>query len=165
MTRFIDDHKQVYGVEPMCAVLPIAPSTYYASKSRPLSGRALADQELEKDIQRIYDENYGVYGVRKVWRQLRHLPPVPSLSDASKALVVKDDGQVGVVELVPLEDFGSASARNKWRGYVFVSTRDELERLRVAKAVSQVLAAEGVRVSERAFSAAGLDPNEVANSY
>ena len=70
MTRFIDDHKQEYGVEPMCAQLPIAPSTYYASKSRPLSERALSDQELEKDIKRIYDENYQVYGVRKVWKQL-----------------------------------------------------------------------------------------------
>jgi putative transposase len=70
MTRFIEDHRQEFGVEPMCALLPIAPSTYYASKSRPFSERALADAELEKEIQRIYDENYGVYGVRKVWRQL-----------------------------------------------------------------------------------------------
>jgi putative transposase len=70
MTRFIDDHEQEFGVEPMCAVLPIALSTYYATKTRPLSLRALSDQELEKDIQRIHDQNYGVYGVRKVWKQL-----------------------------------------------------------------------------------------------
>ncbi len=70
MTRFIDDHRETFGVEPMCAVLPIAPSTYYASKSRPLSERALHDRELETEIQRIYDENYQVYGVRKVWKQL-----------------------------------------------------------------------------------------------
>jgi putative transposase len=70
MTTFIDDHKQEYGVEPMCKVLPIAPSTYYASKSRPLSERALSDPELEKEIKRIYDDNYGVYGVRKIWKQL-----------------------------------------------------------------------------------------------
>ncbi len=62
MTRFIDDHKEAFGVEPMCAQLPIAPSTYHAVKSRPLSARALADHELEKEIQRIYDENYQVYG-------------------------------------------------------------------------------------------------------
>jgi putative transposase len=71
MTRFIEERKDEFGVEPMCAVLPIAPSTYYASKSRPFSMRALSDHELEKEIQRIYYENYGVYGVRKVWRQLR----------------------------------------------------------------------------------------------
>lgn len=70
MTAFIDCHKEEFGVEPMCALLPIAPSTYYASKYRPLSARALADQELKKDIQRIYDANYQVYGVRKVWKQL-----------------------------------------------------------------------------------------------
>lgn len=70
MTAFIDDYKQEFGVESMCEVLPIAPSTYYASKTRPLSLRALSDAELEKEIQRIYDENYQVYGVRKVWKQL-----------------------------------------------------------------------------------------------
>ena len=71
MTRFIDDHKEEFGVEPMCEVLPIAPSTYYAAISRPPSARALSDQELETEIKRIYDANYSVYGVRKVWRQLR----------------------------------------------------------------------------------------------
>ena len=70
MTVFIDARKKEFGVEPMCEVLPIAPSTYYATKSRPLSMRALADQELEQEIQRIYDKNYQVYGVRKVWKQL-----------------------------------------------------------------------------------------------
>ena len=54
MTRFIDQHKDGFGVEPMCAVLPIAPSTYYASTSRPFSARALADEDLEKESQRIY---------------------------------------------------------------------------------------------------------------
>ena len=70
MSKFIDDHKETFGVEPMCAVLPIAPATYYAAKTRPPSMRALADQELEAEIKRIYDANYQVYGVRKVWKQL-----------------------------------------------------------------------------------------------
>jgi putative transposase len=70
MTRFIKERKDEFGVESMCAVLPIAPSTYYASTSRLLSTRALTDAELEKDIKRIYADNYGVYGMRKVWRQL-----------------------------------------------------------------------------------------------
>lgn len=70
MTAFITEHKDEFGVEPMCEVLPIAPSTYYAALSRPPSARARSDEDLEKDIQRIFDENYGVYGVRKVWKQL-----------------------------------------------------------------------------------------------
>jgi putative transposase len=70
MTRFIDARRAEFRVEPMCAVLPIAPSTYYASKSRPPAAREPFDRELEKDIQHIYDENYGIYSVRKVWKQL-----------------------------------------------------------------------------------------------
>ena len=70
MTRFIDERRSEFGVEPMCKVLPIAPATYYATKSRPPSVRELSDRELETEIRRIYDANYQVYGVRKVWKQL-----------------------------------------------------------------------------------------------
>jgi putative transposase len=70
MTRFIDDRKEEFGVEPMCAQLPIAPSTYYATKSRPLSTRAPRDETLSTEIRRVYAANYSVYGPRKVWRQL-----------------------------------------------------------------------------------------------
>jgi putative transposase len=68
--RYIDAHKAEFGVEPICRVLQIAPSTYYAAKSRPPSARSLADVSLGQQIQRIHDENYGVYGIRKVWHQL-----------------------------------------------------------------------------------------------
>lgn len=71
MMAFIKERKEEFGVEPMCQVLPIAPSTYYAALSRPPSTRALADEELEKEIKRIFDANYQVYGVRKVWKQLK----------------------------------------------------------------------------------------------
>jgi transposase InsO family protein len=75
MTAFIDDHKDVYGVEPICSVLPIAPSTYYAHKARQadpsrLPERARRDAALKVEIQRVYNENRQVYGARKVWRQL-----------------------------------------------------------------------------------------------
>jgi putative transposase len=70
MTRFIDDHKQEFGVEPMCKMLPIAPATYYAARVRPPSARALADARLETEITRVYRTNYEVYGARKVWKQL-----------------------------------------------------------------------------------------------
>ncbi len=68
--RYIDEHKAEFGVEPICRVLQFAPSTYYAAKSRPPSARSLADVSLGQQIQRIHDENYGVYGIRKVWHQL-----------------------------------------------------------------------------------------------
>ena len=71
MTTFIEDHRKEFGVEPICTVLPIAPSTYYAARSRPPSARASRDAELRREIQRVYDANYRVYGPRKVWRQLR----------------------------------------------------------------------------------------------
>lgn len=71
MTRFIEAHKEKFGVEPMCKVLPIAPATYYASISRPPSARALADAMLEAEIKRVFKANYEVYGARKVWKQLK----------------------------------------------------------------------------------------------
>jgi putative transposase len=71
MTAFIEDRRNEFGVEPICAVLPIAPSTYYAARSRAPSARALRDEELRREIRRVFESNYRVYGARKVWRQLR----------------------------------------------------------------------------------------------
>ena len=76
MIAFVDDHRQAYGVEPICKVLPIAPSTYrehVAQRRDPakLSARAQRDLKLKPEIARVFAENYAVYGVRKVWRQLR----------------------------------------------------------------------------------------------
>ena len=76
MIAFIDDHRDKHGVEPICEVLPIAPATYYdllaklADPAR-LSDRAKRDADLRPHIQRVFDANWQVYGVRKVWRQLR----------------------------------------------------------------------------------------------
>jgi putative transposase len=76
MTSFIDEHREEYGVEPICAELPIAPSTYYAHKGYEAdpgkrSDRAKRDAALMIEIQRVYTENFCVYGARKIWRQLR----------------------------------------------------------------------------------------------
>ncbi len=71
MTTFIEDNRATFGVEPICCHLPIAPSTYYDAKSRPLSARALRDEKLKPRIARVHKENFGVYGARKVWNQLR----------------------------------------------------------------------------------------------
>ena len=76
MIAFIDAHRGDYGVEPICRVLPIAPSTYHdhAVKQRDpsrLPPRAQRDLALKPEILRVHAENFGVYGVRKVWRQMR----------------------------------------------------------------------------------------------
>jgi transposase InsO family protein len=75
MVSFIDAHRDSYGVEPICTQLPIAPSTYYEHKVREadparLPPRVRRDRELSGEIQRVWDENFRVYGARKVWRQL-----------------------------------------------------------------------------------------------
>lgn len=66
----IDAHRDRWGVEPICQVLEVAPSTYYAATSRPTSARTRRDEELKGEIARVHKENFGVYGVEKVWRQL-----------------------------------------------------------------------------------------------
>ena len=76
MVSFIDAHREVYGVEPICRVLPIAPSTYHAHTARRIeptkrSARARRDDALGPEVRRVFEENFRVYGVRKVWRQLR----------------------------------------------------------------------------------------------
>ena len=76
MIAFIDAHRAVHGVEPICRLLPIAPSTYYAHiacRRDPARGsaRARRDAELRSEIARVHAENFGVYGARKVWRQLK----------------------------------------------------------------------------------------------
>jgi putative transposase len=75
MIAFIDEHRALHGVEPICRVLPIAPSTYHAHAARradpgKLPARARRDITLKTEIRRVYEENFRVYGVRKVWRQL-----------------------------------------------------------------------------------------------
>jgi putative transposase len=67
---FIGAHRERWGVEPVCKVLQIAPSTYYAAVSRQPSARQLSDDRLKPEIARVHRDNFGVYGVEKVWRQL-----------------------------------------------------------------------------------------------
>jgi len=76
MTSFIDEQRGDYGVEPICAVLPIAPSTYYEQKARGadptrLPERVQRDAVVEKEIERVWHEHRRIYGARKVWRQLQ----------------------------------------------------------------------------------------------
>ena len=76
MLGFIEAHRQEHGVEPICKVLPIAPSTWRRHAARAadpakLPARAQRDAGLKADIRRVFEENFQVYGVRKVWRQLQ----------------------------------------------------------------------------------------------
>jgi len=71
VSRYIEVHRVACGVEPICRVLQVAPSSYYAAKVRPPSARALRDAQLKLDIARVHAANFGVYGVRKLWRALR----------------------------------------------------------------------------------------------
>jgi putative transposase len=76
MVAFVDAHRDTYGVEPICRQLPIAPSTYFRQKTQQTdptrrSRRALRDETLRGEIQRVWDAHFQVYGPRKVWKQLR----------------------------------------------------------------------------------------------
>ena len=75
MVRFVDEHRDDYGVEPICAQVPIAPSTYYEHKVRQadptrLPARTRRDAWLSSQVRRVWEDNFKVYGVRKVWRKL-----------------------------------------------------------------------------------------------
>jgi hypothetical protein len=101
MIAFIDDHRGAHGVEPICKVLPIAPSTYHshvAKRRDParLSARARQDAALKIEVRRVFDQNFGVYGVRKVYQRPADVPhagievrhcPVP---DSHQGVVLVD---------------------------------------------------------------------------
>jgi putative transposase len=100
MVSFVDAHKEAYGVEPICASLPIAPATYYEEKARQrdltrLPQRQQRDLRLKEKILRIWKENFEVYGVRKVWRQL--VREGTSVARCTVARLMRDLGLEGVV--------------------------------------------------------------------
>src|SRR5512132_3195945 len=96
MIAYIDANRDRFGVEPICRVLPIAPSTYYGRKQRPPSARAVRDARLKVEIRRVYDDNFGVYGARKVWRQL-HREGIP----VARCRVERLMGELGLRGAVP----------------------------------------------------------------
>jgi transposase InsO family protein len=152
MLAFIDAQRQQYGVESICKVLPIAPATYYEHKRRerdPSYGpaRVQRDHRLQGDIKRVWDENFAVYGVRKVWRQLnREAIVVPRCTVARlmrqlglrgavrgrafKTTTVADDRQVRPADLVN-RDFvvrrpnalwvSDLTYVATWRGFAYVA--------------------------------------------
>jgi len=100
MIAFIDDQRGAHGVEPICKVLPIAPSIYHAHVARRadpsrLSVRAQQDLVLREEINRVFAENFAVYGARKVWRQLRR--EGQSVARCTVERLMKSMGLQGVI--------------------------------------------------------------------
>lgn len=100
MVAFIDQHKEAYGVEPICAELPIAPSTYYEQKARAadptlLPARAQRDGYLVVEIGRVWRENRSVYGADKVWHQLNR--EGVSVARCTVERLMRQEGLRGVV--------------------------------------------------------------------
>jgi putative transposase len=105
MIAFIDDHREVHGVEPICKVLPIAPSTYHAHVAKRvdperLSARAKQDMALKAEIARVFTENFEVYGARKVWRQLNR--EGVAVARCTVERLMQDMGLQGVVRGKPV---------------------------------------------------------------
>ena len=105
MIAFIDDHRGAHGVEPICKVLPIAPSTYRAQAARrrdltKLPARARRDATLVPEIERVFEENFRVYGVRKVWRQLKR--EGHDLARCTVARLMRSMGLQGVIRGKPV---------------------------------------------------------------
>ena len=100
MIAFIDDHREAYGVEPICRVLPIAPSTYRAHAARrrdpgTAPARVRRDAVLRGKIRGVFDSNFQVYGVRKVWRQLQR--EGEDVARCTVARLMRDMGLQGAV--------------------------------------------------------------------
>jgi len=100
MIAFIEEQRDAIGVEPICKHLPIAPSTFYdhmANRANPdlLSDRAKRDMALRPEIERVWEQNYKVYGVRKVWHQMRR--EGFDVARCTVARLMKDIGLEGVI--------------------------------------------------------------------
>ena len=112
MVAFIDAHRDEYGVEPICAELPIAPSMYYESKAWQadpayLPARARRDIELRPQISRVWHENFCVYGARKTWKQLNR-------------------ERIGVAKCTVERLMRQLGLRGTMRGKTFKTTRPDL---------------------------------------
>lgn len=105
MIAFIDEHRDEYGVEPICRVLPIAPSTYWermAQRRDPSrqSARMRRDYVHKPEVLRVFSENFGVYGIRKVWRQMQR--EGFSIARSTVARLMRDLGIQGVIRGKPV---------------------------------------------------------------
>lgn len=95
MSGFIESHRERFGVEPICRELQVAPSSYYAAKQRPPSARRVRDEALKVKLRHVHAEHFGVYGVRKLWRQLRR--EGIAVARCTVARLMRELGLAGVV--------------------------------------------------------------------
>lgn len=191
MIAFIDEHRGHYGVEPICRVLPVAPSTYHEHVAQRrdcsrLSARAQRDDALKPEVMRVFAENFGVYGVRKVWRQMQR-----EGFDVARCTVQRLMGELGLQGVIrgkpvrttisdkaapcPLDHVNRqfhAPAPNRlwvsdftsvatWAGFAYVASRQVL---RICAEVIDVYARYivGWRVSRTAHASFVLDALEQA---
>ena len=123
MVTYVDEHKGRFGVEPICKVLRIAPSTYYTHQSlrhapERRSARAQRDDDLKLEIQRIWDDNFRVYGVRKVWCQLKREGHV--VARCTVARLMRELGLRGFCQVTQLSTTMSGMKQElSYRGYRF----------------------------------------------
>ena len=196
MVRYIDDHKDRYGVEPICRTLPIAPSTYYEEKAREQDpdrrpARYHRDEALKPEITRVWNENFQVYGARKVWKQLKHesiLVARCTVERLMKALglrgacrgkafktTIPDDSAARPADLVDrqfvatrLDQLWVADITfvATWRGFVFVAfVIDVFSRRIVGWRVSTLMKTELVLDAlEQAIHARGSSENLIHHS-
>ena len=106
MISFIDEYRAVFGVEPICRLLTIAPSTYYENIAKRtdvgrLSARERNDLAMKVEIRRVCDENFRVYGVRKVWRQLQR--EGFDIARCTVARLMKAMGLQGIIRGKPIK--------------------------------------------------------------
>jgi putative transposase len=118
MTRYIDAHRERFGVEPICETLQVAPSTYYAAKTRPQSPRALSDAALKPELTRVHAENEDVYGAYKLWRQLNR--EGFQVGRDRVARLMNELGLVGITR--------ARSTRTTWPAVVSARPADLVER-------------------------------------
>lgn len=118
MIGFIDDYRGAHGVEPICKVLPIAPSTYHAHGAKrrdpaKLSARAGQDAVLKIEVRRVFDQNFRVYGVRKVWRQLKR--EAFDVARCTVSRLMRDMGLQAVTAASPSEPRSATRSRHaRW---------------------------------------------------
>jgi len=117
MIALIDDHREAHGVEPICKVLPIAPSTYHAHAAKRtdparLSERAKRDAALKPEIARVFAENFAVYGVRKVWQQLQR--ESVDVARCTVARLMQSMGLQGVIRGKPRPRSATRPRHARW---------------------------------------------------
>jgi len=105
MIAFIDDHRDAYGVEPLCRVLRIAPSTYHDHAARradsgKLAARTQQDMALKPEIARVFAEPFEIYGARKVWQQM--LREGFTVARCTVERLMRDKGLQGAVRGKPV---------------------------------------------------------------